>query len=93
MTSRIVADAYVAPGATVLGDVRMASESSVFPGAVLNGVAAPIEILAQANVQDNCIVEGTADHGPEQLRQVVADVTEQVTRHCGGTAEVVAFPA
>jgi DNA/RNA-binding domain of Phe-tRNA-synthetase-like protein len=39
------------------------------------------------------IVEGTADHGPEQLRQVVADVTEQVTRHCGGTAEVVAFPA
>jgi DNA/RNA-binding domain of Phe-tRNA-synthetase-like protein len=39
------------------------------------------------------IVEGTADHAPEQLRQVVADVTEQVTHFCGGTAEVVAFPA
>jgi carbonic anhydrase/acetyltransferase-like protein (isoleucine patch superfamily) len=62
MTSPIVADAYVAPGATVLGDVRMASESSVFPGAVLNGIAAPIEILAQANVQDNCIVEATPGH-------------------------------
>jgi DNA/RNA-binding domain of Phe-tRNA-synthetase-like protein len=39
------------------------------------------------------IVEGTADHAQEQLRQVVSDVTEQVTLYCGGTAEVVAFPA
>jgi DNA/RNA-binding domain of Phe-tRNA-synthetase-like protein len=39
------------------------------------------------------IVEGTAGHAPEQLRQVVADVAAQVTRYCGGTAEVVAFPA
>jgi DNA/RNA-binding domain of Phe-tRNA-synthetase-like protein len=39
------------------------------------------------------IVEGTAEHAPEQLRRAVADVTEQVTRFCGGTAEVVAFPA
>ena len=39
------------------------------------------------------IVEGTAEHAPETLRQVVADVTERVLRHCGGTAEVVAFPA
>jgi DNA/RNA-binding domain of Phe-tRNA-synthetase-like protein len=39
------------------------------------------------------IVEGTADHAPELLRQTVADVTVQVTRYCGGTAEIVAFPA
>jgi DNA/RNA-binding domain of Phe-tRNA-synthetase-like protein len=39
------------------------------------------------------IVEGTADHEPEQLRQVVADVAARVTSYCGGTAEVVAFPA
>ncbi len=39
------------------------------------------------------IVEGTAADAPEALRQVVADVTERVTRHCGGTAEVVAFPS
>jgi DNA/RNA-binding domain of Phe-tRNA-synthetase-like protein len=39
------------------------------------------------------IVEGTAEHRPDELRQVVADVSERVTRHCGGTAEVVAFPA
>jgi DNA/RNA-binding domain of Phe-tRNA-synthetase-like protein len=38
------------------------------------------------------IVEGTAAHTPEVLRQVVADVTAIVTAHCGGTAEVVPFP-
>jgi hypothetical protein len=39
------------------------------------------------------IVEGTATHSPETLRQAVADVIERVTRHCGGTAEVAAWPA
>ncbi len=39
------------------------------------------------------IVEGTAGHAPAALRQVVADATELVTRCCGGTAEVVAFPS
>jgi DNA/RNA-binding domain of Phe-tRNA-synthetase-like protein len=38
------------------------------------------------------IVEGTAAHPPEVLRQAFADVTELVKRCCGGTAEVVAPP-
>jgi carbonic anhydrase/acetyltransferase-like protein (isoleucine patch superfamily) len=60
--SRISADAYVAPGARIIGDVRMASESGVFPGALLRGEAAYVEIGPQANVQDNCVVEGTPGH-------------------------------
>src|SRR5579859_4790980 len=40
----------------------MAAESSVFHGAVLRGEAAFIELGEQANVQDNCIVEGTPGH-------------------------------
>jgi DNA/RNA-binding domain of Phe-tRNA-synthetase-like protein len=39
------------------------------------------------------IVEGTAGHRPQALRQAVADVIELVTQHCGGTADVVAFPS
>jgi DNA/RNA-binding domain of Phe-tRNA-synthetase-like protein len=39
------------------------------------------------------IVEGTAGHRPEALRQVVADVIDLVSQHCGGMAEVVAFPS
>ncbi len=38
------------------------------------------------------IIEATAAHPPEAVRQAFADAVEQVRRHCGGTAEVVAFP-
>ena len=38
------------------------------------------------------IVEGTAAHAPDALRQAFRDAVELITRHCGGTAEVVAYP-
>jgi DNA/RNA-binding domain of Phe-tRNA-synthetase-like protein len=38
------------------------------------------------------IVEGTATHDPQTLRGAVAAAAGAVTRHCGGTAEVVALP-
>jgi DNA/RNA-binding domain of Phe-tRNA-synthetase-like protein len=38
------------------------------------------------------IVEGTAEHLPDVLRRAFNEVIELVTRHCGGTAEVVALP-
>ena len=60
--THLAIDAYVAPGAVLVGDVRMAAESSVFHGTVLRGEAAPVELGPQANVQDNCIVEGTPGH-------------------------------
>jgi carbonic anhydrase/acetyltransferase-like protein (isoleucine patch superfamily) len=52
----------VAPGATLVGDVRMAPGSSVFHGAVVRGEAAPVEIGPDANIQDNCVVEATPGH-------------------------------
>jgi carbonic anhydrase/acetyltransferase-like protein (isoleucine patch superfamily) len=58
----VATDAYVAPGAVLVGDVRMAAESSVFHGSVLRGEAAPVELGPQANIQDNCVVEGTPGH-------------------------------
>jgi DNA/RNA-binding domain of Phe-tRNA-synthetase-like protein len=38
------------------------------------------------------IVEGTAEHAPEQLRRATGDAVELITRYCGGTADVVAWP-
>lgn len=38
------------------------------------------------------IVEGTAAHPPERLRQVFHEVIQAVTRQCGGTAQIVALP-
>jgi DNA/RNA-binding domain of Phe-tRNA-synthetase-like protein len=38
------------------------------------------------------IIEGTADRASEALQTAFSDAIEIITRHCGGTAEVVAVP-
>jgi DNA/RNA-binding domain of Phe-tRNA-synthetase-like protein len=38
------------------------------------------------------IVEGTMAHSPETVRQAFTEAVDGITRHCGGTAEVVAWP-
>jgi carbonic anhydrase/acetyltransferase-like protein (isoleucine patch superfamily) len=62
ITHRRALDAFVAPSAQLIGDVRLATESSVWFGAIVRGEAAPVEIGPQANVQDNCLVESTPGH-------------------------------
>ena len=53
--------AFMAPGAVVLGDVRIAAEASVWFGAVIRGDTESIRIGRQTNVQDGCILH--ADEG------------------------------
>src|SRR6266513_2692670 len=48
--------AWVVPGATVLGDVALAEESSVWYGAVLRGDINRIILGPRSNVQDNAAV-------------------------------------
>ena len=48
--------AWVAPGATVLGDVVLEEESSVWYGAVLRGDINRIVIGPRSNVQDNAVI-------------------------------------
>ena len=48
--------AFIAPTASVMGDVTLAEESSVWYGAVLRGDMAPIVIGAMSNLQDGTIV-------------------------------------
>jgi carbonic anhydrase/acetyltransferase-like protein (isoleucine patch superfamily) len=55
-------DAYVAPGATLIGDVRMGVDASVFPGSRIRAEAASVSIEREANVQDNCVIEATPGH-------------------------------
>ena len=62
MAGTLSETAYVAPGATLVGDVRMDDESSVYHGAVLRAEVEFVEIGPQANVQDNCVVEATPGH-------------------------------
>jgi gamma-carbonic anhydrase len=48
--------AFVAPNATVVGDVTLGADSSVFYGAVLRGDIARIVVGDGANIQDNAVV-------------------------------------
>src|SRR5437868_2311545 len=53
---RIHPTAYVVPSATVIGDVTLMEESSVWYGAVLRGNINRITIGPRSNVQDNAVV-------------------------------------
>lgn len=53
--------AWVAPTATLVGQVRLAARSSVWFGAVLRGDGDTIEVGPATNVQDGCVLH--ADPG------------------------------
>jgi carbonic anhydrase/acetyltransferase-like protein (isoleucine patch superfamily) len=63
---RIHPTAYVAPSVSLMGDVTLEEESSVWYGAVLRGDMAPIRIGAQSNLQD-----GTIAHVDEGLPCII----------------------
>lgn len=53
---QVPASAYVAPQATLIGDVRLGEQASVWPGCVLRGDINYIKIGDRSNVQDGTIV-------------------------------------
>jgi len=53
--------AFIAPGALVIGDVKIGSNSSVWFAAVIRGDTEAIRIGSQTNVQDGCVLH--ADEG------------------------------
>jgi len=62
--------AYIAPGATAIGDVRIGPRASVWPGCVLRGDINFIEIGEATNVQDGTIIH-LADDYPVRLGKFV----------------------
>jgi carbonic anhydrase/acetyltransferase-like protein (isoleucine patch superfamily) len=55
-TPTVAPDAYLAPNATLIGNVTIGAEASVWFGAVLRGDDEAITIGARSNVQDNAVV-------------------------------------
>jgi carbonic anhydrase/acetyltransferase-like protein (isoleucine patch superfamily) len=53
-------DAFVHPDATVIGNVTIGAESSIWPQAVLRGDYGHIEIGARTSIQDGTVVHCTA---------------------------------
>lgn len=57
--------AYVAPSATVVGDVTLEAEASVWYGCLLRGDIAPIRVGAETNIQDLTVVHVDPERGTE----------------------------
>jgi gamma-carbonic anhydrase len=56
---RLGRDVYIAPNATVIGDVVLGDESSVWFGAVIRGDVMPIRFGKRTNLQDGSVVHVT----------------------------------
>ena len=59
-TPQIHESAFVAPGADVIGRVRMAEDSSVWYGVVVRGDTDDIRIGRGSNIQDNSVLHTDA---------------------------------
>ncbi|MFI6040604.1 gamma carbonic anhydrase family protein [Nocardia sp. NPDC051321] len=53
--------AFIAPTATLIGDVRVEAGASIWYGAVLRADLAPITIRERANIQDNAVLHVPPD--------------------------------
>jgi carbonic anhydrase/acetyltransferase-like protein (isoleucine patch superfamily) len=70
-TPDIHPSAFVAPTATVLGDVVLGEETSVWYGAVLRGDIGAIRIGRRSNIQDACILHLTRGGPPVEVGEEV----------------------
>lgn len=85
---RIAPDAYLAPDATVVANVEIGPEASVWPQAVLRGDVAHVVLGAQSNVQDGAVVH-TADDLPAIIGQLVTVGHKAVVHACTVEDEVL----
>ena len=87
-TPQIHPSAYIAPGSTVLGDVVIGEQSSVWPGAVLRGDINSIRIGDCTNIQDGAILH-LADDYPTILGNHVTVGHAAVVHACTVEDEVL----
>jgi carbonic anhydrase/acetyltransferase-like protein (isoleucine patch superfamily) len=69
---RLARGAWVAPGATLVGDVELGPDASVWYGCVLRGDVHRIRVGARSNVQDLSVVHVTRERFATEIG---ADVT------------------
>ena len=66
---------YVDPAATVIGDVTLGDDVSVWPGAVIRGDMNSIRVGDRSNVQDNAVLHIThrSDYNPGGWPLIIGD--------------------
>lgn len=55
---------YIAPNATVVGDVVLEKGVNIWYGAVLRGDSGTISVKEGSNIQDNCVIHEKTTIGP-----------------------------
>src|SRR5918992_2499276 len=58
-------DAFIAPTATLVGDVTVEAGASVWYGAVIRADYSPVVVRAGANVQDGAVIHGPPNNATE----------------------------
>lgn len=79
---RIDPSAWIAPGATVVGDVEIGRDSSVWYGCVLRGDVQSIRVGARSNLQDLSVVHVTQDRFPCEVGDEVTIGHRAVVHGC-----------
>lgn len=64
---RIAANAFIAPGAVIIGDVEIGEETNVWFGCVIRGDVNTIRIGSRTNIQDGTVVHVTNKTGPTRI--------------------------
>jgi carbonic anhydrase/acetyltransferase-like protein (isoleucine patch superfamily) len=85
---RIAADAYIADDATLVANVEIGPEASVWHQAVLRGDVARIVLGARSNVQDGAVIH-TADDLPTIIGQLVTVGHKAIVHACTVEDEVL----
>ena len=60
-------DAWIAPGAVIVGDVHIGAQSNVWFGCVIRGDVCPIRIGERTNIQDSSVIHVTRKIGPTTI--------------------------
>ncbi|HET7712753.1 MAG TPA: gamma carbonic anhydrase family protein [Thermoanaerobaculia bacterium] len=68
---RIGEGTYIAPNATLIGDVEVGNDCSIWFGTVLRGDVHRIQIGPRTNIQDNCVVHVTSGVWPVIIAEEV----------------------
>ena len=73
---------YIAPTATLIGDVTLGDGASVWFGCVLRGDVSPIIIGARTNIQDNTVIHVTQGRFPTLIGSYVTVGHSAVLHGC-----------
>jgi len=64
---KIADDAFIAPGAVIIGDVEIGSQTNIWFGTVIRGDVNTIRIGERTNIQDGTVIHVTRETGPTKI--------------------------